>query len=166
MSTIVIKHNPNVDRFIAAMASQDDIGAVIRCHYEVEKVIDHIISHRTENRYSPSKTSMKYLSQKIEFLHLFGMHMNFIEILRSINRLRNRFAHQGQEKITEADVTELKGKLAKIMPVWDEDSPVRMAIDGPFEGKLKDLPYRQRYVLLVMKVTVACATLGNISVSD
>ncbi|MGU9980133.1 hypothetical protein ACJ4V0_08830 [Phreatobacter sp. HK31-P] len=153
-----------MDRFLEALKSSDDIGVIIRCHYEAERAIDSVIAHKTNDRYLVDRSGFRYLSQKIEVLHLLGVAEIYLSPFTIMNSHRNRFAHRGDEKISKADVDQLVKAVGKVGIKWREDTPVRLNLSESFEGRLKDLPLRQRYVILAMEATMAIATQGQITI--
>ena len=47
---IKFSHKIDLDRFEDALHLADDIGVLIRCHFEIETVVDHVLQRLTEER--------------------------------------------------------------------------------------------------------------------
>lgn len=43
IGNITLEHDINTDRFLAAVFEANDIGAIIRCHYEAEQVLNYVL---------------------------------------------------------------------------------------------------------------------------
>ncbi|MDR6303055.1 hypothetical protein GGQ85_000736 [Nitrobacter vulgaris] len=104
-------------RIMRAMYTEDDIGAVIRIHFEIDRALDHIVRTMV-----PSSNTMKlpYTSSKVDFLLALGLPNLRITPVLIINSIRNKFAHREKEAIVLSDTVDL---LRAIETMYDRKIP-------------------------------------------
>lgn len=100
LGTIDLQHDIDFGRFLAALFEADDVGAMIRCHYEAEQALNYVLEKLTGGR-SRRKASSWNFAQKLEVCHLLGIHENWMSPLKTHNGQRNDFAHKGLDLIED-----------------------------------------------------------------
>jgi len=89
---------------MAALKSGDDIGVIIRCHYEIESAARHTLGVLSSNRSSDIK--LNYLGQVLDGLNLLGVSTASLAPSRCLNKFRNKIAHHGQDSIDNSFINE------------------------------------------------------------
>lgn len=149
MTTITSSHSPDTKRIVAALFAEDDIGSVIRCHFEAERSVDHVLSVLSKGKYNSDKTSMRFLSQKLDVLRLFGIHDNFLAPVKLLNSHRNDFAHHGKEHLTASDLDSMKKLVQIAIPKYTDEFRISITGRRELDAKLGDLSIKQQYVLYI-----------------
>lgn len=86
-----------------ALRKEDDLGAFIRAHLHFESAIEEFFDRTLTKANAVSWTRYGF-SFKIELLEALGiLSAEHLKVLRTVNRLRNRFAHSLDYKITKQD---------------------------------------------------------------
>lgn len=160
-NSTVLGHTPDVERLIAAFSSTDDIGAIIRCHFEAERAVDAALLRLTSGRFDISSRTYQYLGPKLDLLELLGVPPERIAPLRSINTLRNKFAHDGLNVIEASREEQLRRNVVKICPtINDPNFRVMMKSVTPETGTLyRDCTTSQQYTVLTMCAVAGIAAL-------
>ncbi|MFA6155056.1 hypothetical protein [Mesorhizobium sp.] len=161
LGTMTIAHNPDTARIAAALFSEDDIGAVIRCHFEVERATTHAVSVITQDRWRVVK-NCRYLADKLNLLEVIGVPKHFLEPARALNRHRNGLAHQGVDEITEDQETEITRLTRLVFPNYHDDFELRVSGRHTFNKKYRDCSTKERYVMTVGQVAMMIAGLPEI----
>ncbi|WP_295897896.1 hypothetical protein [uncultured Bartonella sp.] len=65
IGTVTIEHEIDTSKFIDAVFTKDDIGAIIRVHFEAERVLNWILGKITDGRSEKVVKSWKF-SQKLD----------------------------------------------------------------------------------------------------
>lgn len=122
------KFDISTNRLLAALNTKDDVGAVIRMHFELDQALNHVAKAAVPR---VDQLRLRYPEQKIRFFLALGVEDKHLEPARLLNQIRNRFAHsEGQEIVTDADVAALEGAIGvigfsevcqKVMKVVDRD---------------------------------------------
>jgi hypothetical protein len=162
-ATAILEYTPDLKRVAAAFSATDDIGVMIRCHFETEKAVDHVLGGLTAGRFDRTNRAYQYLGPKLDLLKLLGVPAERVEPLRKINALRNRFAHDGQDVIDPGSEEQLRREVAKVFPIVN-DPKLRVMIDPgtPIGGKnYRDCKTSERYVVLTIYAVAAIITLLN-----
>lgn len=99
-------------RLKRAMDTSDDIGAVVRIHFEIERALEHVISAMI-----PDAPVLKhrYMSDRIRFLLALGIPKVRTTPAKIINDIRNEFAHRAKEDISSSDVARLADSITNLL---------------------------------------------------
>ncbi len=102
-----------MDDKVLDLVNQDDhLQVVIRCHLVIEHFLVKIIEIKLPNPKEFQTDSLNF-RQKVELaIALNGINKGKKGILLSLNKLRNRYAHDIEKRITEKEITELEGTLS------------------------------------------------------
>ncbi|WP_407976082.1 hypothetical protein ACJKIH_02885 [Brucella pseudogrignonensis] len=138
-------HDPDTGRLASAFFSDDDIGTLIRCHFEVERAAIHALDVITQERWKIAK--YRYLNDKINFLEVIGAPPALLAPARVLNKHRNALAHSGIDTITEEQEHEFTTSVRSFFPQYSSDSNVSFHGKYTFDGKLSECSQRQRYVI-------------------
>ncbi len=138
-------HDPDTGRLSSAFFSDDDIGTLIRCHFEVERAAIHALDILTQERWKIAK--YRYLNDKINFLEVIGAPPALLTPARILNKHRNALAHSGIDIITEEQEQEFTASIRSFFPQYSSDSTVSFRGKKTFDGKLSECSHRQRYVV-------------------
>lgn len=103
--SITLNFDINTGKLMRAMTADDDIGAIVRLHLEIDRALVHIIKAMVP---APEHFRMRFTGQRINFLRALGLPNLRLEPVSVINSVRNKFAHEDRETILEADVLNLK----------------------------------------------------------
>ncbi|MBZ9760983.1 hypothetical protein LB553_08845 [Mesorhizobium sp. CA8] len=144
--TLTMAHQPETSRLVAALRSEDDIGAVIRCHFEVERAAEHALEVITQGRFKVARAN--YLSEKLNLLEILGAPQAFLGAARLMNKHRNGLAHRGVDQITAEQEAEYSAAVRRVFPQYGEDFRLRATkgTDWSFEKIYADCSVRERYV--------------------
>jgi hypothetical protein len=98
------------DRFEAAFLSEDVVGAVVRCQYEMERA-----ARRALTSLAPKYHLMKhrYLSDHLKTFRALGCEGPIFQVAEYVNKVRNEFAHDGIELLTDQHLRELCSQAGK-----------------------------------------------------
>lgn len=154
-------------RLRQALTSEDDIGSIIRCHFEAERAATHVLEVLTAGRFAKvSERKGRYLSDKLNLLEILGVAPLQLEPIRSLNRHRNRFAHDGQDVITESHVTELWGTLSLVAPNMTRDSRYTLGNHARYQDvRICNLDAREQYVIAACAAVALLAAFPEILAS-
>lgn len=92
LGRLTVQHTVDINRLKPALFEGDDIGAVIRCNYEAETAINHVLDRLTEGRSKRCTTRWKF-AQLLDACHLLGIHENWTAPLKIHNKQRNLSNH-------------------------------------------------------------------------
>jgi hypothetical protein len=110
-----VKFNFVVDtrRMMRAIDTDDDIGAVIRVHFEIDRALSHVIARLVPK---PAELSLRYTEARVRLLLALGIPEVRLSPIQVVNRIRNSFAHdEGKETISEGDVRQLEASVSTMM---------------------------------------------------
>ncbi len=109
----------------AFQRDHDPIGRVLKCHLILETYMDSCISHLNNDQLSFDNNSLRYI-QKVDLLEakLDGMD-SYFKGIRSLNTIRNRFAHNLSYEITLNDIKSMK-VYAEIYKRERIEDPIRL----------------------------------------
>jgi len=142
---IASPYNLGTDRLLDALLSEDDVGAVIRCHFEIEKALDYLIAGIAPGIYNPQKFNNRF-ADKIEVAAILGLHENFLAPMRTLNKLRNALAHRGKDKITDQDGLDFVRQARRALAFLKDDFTVEFKGKRAFRKTLAECTVRERYV--------------------
>ncbi|MEI9409914.1 hypothetical protein [Mesorhizobium salmacidum] len=144
--TLTMSHQADASRLIAALRGEDDIGAVIRCHFEVERAAEHALDVITVGRFKVARAD--YLYDKLNVLEMLGAPKAYLEPARLMNKHRNALAHKGIEQITSQQEAEYTAAVREVFPQYTEDFRLQATkgTEWSFDKLYKDSSTRERYV--------------------
>lgn len=149
---LTIGHQPDTGRFTSAFFAEDDLGAIIRCHFEVERAAIRSLDVITQGRWK--KTRSQYLSEKLNLLEVVGAPLKLLAPARILNKQRNEFAHDGIDAISEQQSLDLLRSLRAFYPTFNDDYRVIFHGLRQFDAAFRDCTLRQRYVATAMFLTL------------
>lgn len=146
LGEVTIAYDPDTARLTSAFFAEDDIGAIIRCHFEVERSASRALDVMTGGRWK--KTNSRYLLDKLNLLEMIGSPTKLISPARILNNHRNEFAHKGKEEVTEQEMLDLVRGVQAFIPHFSHEE-YRVLIQGRkvFDGRFSECSRRQKYVV-------------------
>ncbi|MDQ0301422.1 hypothetical protein [Ancylobacter polymorphus] len=150
---LVTNHKIDMKRLKAAFFAEDDIGAVIRCHYEAERALIHALDKLTSGRATKDKKKNKYFADSLNILFILGVADQIIKPMEILNNVRNGFAHKGHETIDDKAITELQAAVATFTDTPLETFIIKFEGGKTFEESYDKLSKRQKFVV--------CATIAT-----
>lgn len=158
---LISSHKIDTKRLITALRVEDDLGAVIRCHYEAERTMDYVIETITEGR-SKNTNILRYFGQKIELLYIIGISDQFLSPLRTINSIRNGFAHKGREEIPLEALANLRDSVQTFSEHPIDDFTVRIDGGSVFEARYDAMTARQKFTVCATWAIGMLATVPDV----
>ncbi len=105
---------PINEAFRQALLKEDDLGKVIRAHIYIEHAVDELIALRIERPKYYEEARPNY-NQRIHLAAALGvMRANLLPPLMRLGKLRNKFAHDPNAKITREDETEFLNSFSAL----------------------------------------------------
>ncbi|MGO4683370.1 hypothetical protein [Hyphomicrobium sp. 2TAF46] len=150
--------NINFERFEAAFVSTDDIGIVVRCEYEIERAAYRALSAMVPKY---DKFKHRYLSDHLKTFRAFNFSGPIFQVADYVRKVRNEFAHDGIEQITEQHVKELCSQAGSGFggrPILDWTLGLGMW-GAKRETKWSEFNSRQQFVLISATDAAAIDTL-------
>ncbi len=138
-------HDLDTRRLAASFFSEDDIGVVVRCHFEVERAATHSLDTLTGNRWR--KMRGKYLSDQLNLLEVIGAPPKMLAPARTLNHQRNDFAHKGLSELSEQQLLDLLRGVRDFLPQLHDDFEVRVLGKRKFNAKFHQCSIRQKYAI-------------------
>lgn len=160
LGDFVSSHSPDTARLATAFFSNDDIGALIRCHFEVERAAAHALDILTQERWKAAKC--RYLNDKLNALEMIGAPPNILAPAKILNKHRNRLAHDGVDTILYEQEAEFTLSVRSVLPQYTDDFKIIINGSRSFEGKVSDCTTRQRYVVSCGFVTMLVGSIPKI----
>jgi hypothetical protein len=157
---IVFDFEIDTARLLRAFESADDVGAIIRTHYELDRALSHVLAKFYAN---PKKLSANRVGPKIERLEALGFGGSRIEALRTIDDIRNAVAHRDQEEVRVQDVAALRTKIDELSSgrFSDEWRFSYRAQSNTLATKYSDMTLRQQFCLLAFLAIAAVVALPH-----
>ncbi|MCO4316363.1 hypothetical protein M8997_004140 [Phyllobacterium sp. 21LDTY02-6] len=115
---MTLNFNPNGQRLLKALRGDDDIGSLVRCQFEADRAAIAVLEKLTHGRYKPQDD--KYLTERLRLCRLFGVSDRLIQPLRTLNKHRNAFAHDGTDEITEQQFLDLFRQVKEVYEPLEE----------------------------------------------
>lgn len=159
LDTVTLGHDIDPKRFSAAFFGEDDIGAVIRCHYEVEKAAIYALDVLTDGRWKRLRS--QYLSEKLNLLEVLGAPPRLLVPARTLNNQRNDFAHEGLDTLDPQKELDLTRSVRAFFPQFNDDYSIILHGKREFAGKFSECSPRQKYVV---SAAILSALVGSIPV--
>ncbi|PQA73515.1 hypothetical protein [Brucella oryzae] len=160
LGEVISEHEPDTKRLAAAFFSDDDIGALIRCHFEVERAAIHALEIMTQGRWKTA--NCRYLNDKLNILEVIGAPPALLAPARILNKHRNSLAHSGIDIITREQEHEFTASVRRFFPQYTLDSKIDFRGTQTFNGTINDCSHRQRYVISASFLTMAMSSIPKI----
>jgi hypothetical protein len=112
MPPILLGLNIDTSRMMKALKTSDDIGAIVRLHSDLDRVLKHIVRVMAPWCGRPK---LQYMNQRIEHLKGAGLSEKRLAASRTINAVRNEFVHGNKECFGEADVDRLRKAIRLVL---------------------------------------------------
>jgi hypothetical protein len=148
--------NLDLKRFLVALRSNDDVGAVIRSHYELERA-----AIRALGKLYPNYDALqhRYFSQHIRALAALRAEGKIFQAARYINKVRNGFAHEGVEEITQKHLAELCSQVSGAFANVRDVREFVATLDSVGPKPLGEFPLRQQFVAIAAMCAAAIDTI-------
>lgn len=147
-------------RMMRAMDTEDDIGAVIRLHFEIDRALEHVVGAIIPN---PEQLSHRYMDQRIRFLGALGLPEVRIAPARIMNEIRNRFAHKEKETLVDLDIIQLQkaveALLGNVIP--SHFALINNKKGSQREWRFGEMNLKQKFCLLGYMTLAGIATIEN-----
>jgi hypothetical protein len=157
-----VKFNFAVDssRMIRALETPDDMGAVIRIHFEMDRALEHVVNATVPDA---SHLRHQYMESRIRFLLALGLPELRLTPAKIINEIRNKFAHREKETVTASDVTKLSDAVTTLI---GKEIPSHFAIKDMRAGSFREWRYgemtrKEQFCLLGYIALAGIATIEN-----
>ena len=100
------------EKFLEDLQQEDELGAVIRAHLYIERIVNEIL--RVVVPFPESLKSLRLdFNGKLSVICAMGMKEETKKCFSQIGRLRNRFAHEPNYRLTKSDTNSLYKSLEK-----------------------------------------------------
>lgn len=148
-------------RMIRAIDTPDDIGAVVRLHFEIDRALEHVVNVMVP---AAQHLQHRFMEQRIRFLQALGMPNVRIQPARVINTIRNNFAHREKEALSPQDVTTLEGPVSELL---GRNIPTHFALQHKKkDGSRRDWVYetmspKEQFCMLGFFTLSGIATIEN-----
>lgn len=112
--------------------SYSAIGKILVCHLLVESHLDKYIELRTPRGFDFTNAKLTF-SQKVSLLekdHIL-VRSHFVKPVKSLNRIRNLYAHDIEAKLGIKNLEE----IIKFLKVYEKRNKLEFSLNEPFEGK-------------------------------
>jgi hypothetical protein len=101
------------EEFIKALFAEDELGCVVRAHLYIEAQINRYIEITVFNPSHVSKLKLNYAG-KVDLICCLGFDPKFINSLKCIGTLRNKFAHSLASALSMTEVSTLFNSLPRL----------------------------------------------------
>lgn len=113
------------NRWIRAMETEDEVGAVLRAHLALERLLDHYLEQRLTKELRPfiQVSERTPFGQKLAFAAAFGMPLPFLRAAHKVNDIRNKTAHKDQP-LSKEQVDQLASHVDGIGEIDESYIPI------------------------------------------
>jgi hypothetical protein len=151
---------PDASRLVQAIETPDEIGAVIRIHFEIDRALEHIVDAMVP---AASHLRHQYMESRIRFLFALGMPEIRLAPAKIINEIRNKFAHHEKDGISPSDITKLS---AAVNALLGKEIPTHFAVrdkraSADKEWVYGDMSLKEKFCLLGYLALAGVATIEN-----
>lgn len=160
-----MQHDLDQSRFTAALFEADDVGAIIRCHYEAERALDFLLDKLTDGR-SNRKAKGWAFAVKLEICRLLGVQDVWTVPLKVLNDHRNDFAHKGTHRLSDQQVLDLYHEVRRLSPTFSEDFRLTFTGKVSFDKAYKECSNKEKYVMMILFATAMFSSLPQITGSQ
>ncbi|WP_150111189.1 hypothetical protein [Mesorhizobium opportunistum] len=151
VGAITMEHDIDTSRFVGALFEADDVGAIIRCHYETEKALDFVLEKLTDGR--SKRTKGWTFANRLEVCRMLGVRDIWTAPIQTINSQRNDFAHKGQLLIEDQQILDLYHQLRLIYPKFSQSFRLKINGSRAFDKEFEQCSNKEKYVILASVVT-------------
>ncbi|TPI77692.1 MULTISPECIES: hypothetical protein [unclassified Mesorhizobium] len=151
VGTIIMEHEVDTSRLIGALFEADDVGAIVRCHYEAERALDFVLEKLTDGR--SKRTKGWTFANRLEVCRMFGVRDMWTAPIQTINNQRNDFAHKGQLLIEDQQILDLYHQVRRIYPKFSDKFRLEISGRKLFNKEFGESSNREKYVMLASVVT-------------
>lgn len=143
---LVIEHSTDPSRMISAMLGEDEIGAIVRCHFEAEQAINHVLKKLSNGR-SKRVEGWQSFANKLEVCRVLGIGENMCAPLKLLNDHRNEFAHNGRESLAAGEVVDLFRLVSRAYPQFTQEFRFVITGKNSFDRPYKECSNKEKYVM-------------------
>ncbi|EHL6631282.1 hypothetical protein KFL82_004782 [Salmonella enterica] len=158
--------------FIEASASSDAVGIVLRMHLICELLTEAWVCAACNQRdlfMDGDKPIRIECDTKLKLARNLGLPVPLYNAMKTINKVRNRFAHQSSSSITEADISSIQDNLLNMpdhnMLLNDDSYGLRsFNEDGSLKNEYiyKTAPAEIKLLILTSKIFYLITSLATI----
>ena len=150
----------DTSRLVRAFDNPDDIGAIVRTHYELDRALSHVLAKFYSN---PKKLGANRVGPKIERLEALGFGGPRIAAIRCIDDLRNAVAHRDKEEINGQDLMLLRRHIDALTGGrFSDQFTFTYVLNGiPKTLKYGDMSIQQQFCMLAFTAIAALAALPH-----
>lgn len=150
--------SPDTSRIFRALTTSDDIGALLRTHFDAERALSQVIAEAYVNS---DALRLRSFEQKISALEARGVLPLRLAPTRIVNDVRNDFAHRGRENFEPSDVKKLWDAVNKFaLNTITPDFNITYGPNGTSETQiLGSMADREKFVILASIATMWIASL-------
>jgi len=109
---VLVGLNIDTSRLKKALKTPDDVGAIMRIHQNLDRELRRIVKVMVPKA---SQGKLRTTNQWIECLGTAGLSEQRIAASRTINHVRNEFAHGDKERFVGADVNRLLAAIRLVL---------------------------------------------------
>lgn len=142
-----------------ALASNDDLGIVLRAHLELERAMIRVLEKKFPNYAALEHRSYAAHLRALRSLGAIGP---IFQVADQVNKVRNEMAHVkkgGKTSLTERDVKELCSQASGAFGGYKDVLDFTLQHDEGAPKKLRDLPLRHQFFLISMLAAAAIDTI-------
>lgn len=138
------------EQFIQDLFREDDLGAVVRVHIQIEYQLNEFIRKALKYPKRIEKSHFDF-SQSVDLALALGLREDLGSPLKAMGTLRNRFAHKLETRLDQSSVTNLYETLSP--PDKETVQQLFQMVRKTDErlnqfAKLTDLPERNQFALI------------------
>ena len=136
--------NLDTKRLERAFNALDDVGAVIRTHYELDRCLTHVLAKYFAR---PNKLGATRVDPKLQRLEALGFQGARIDLPRAIDDIRNDFAHRDLEELRNADILKLERSFDALTDGKQSIRDFELHMFG-VDCRFADLEKRKQFVVI------------------
>ncbi len=141
------------ESFKSALLKDDDLASVIRVHLHIEHHVNEILELLTPTPKHIDSLNLEY-EGKVNLIAALGVHPKSIKVLKSLGRLRNKFAHNLNFKLDKSSVKNLYETLDAYEKnlLFNAQEMTRNFVDNKESSPYKELPPKHQFILIAIVV--------------
>jgi hypothetical protein len=144
---LIMEHEVNTKRIVKALIGGDEVGALVRCHFEAEQAINHVLNQLSGGRTKREVERWQQIANKLEICRVLGVGDNFCAPLKTLNKHRNDFAHNGRDTLDEQEVLDLFRQVRIAYPQFDDSFHISVGGEQQFDKIYKNCSNKEKYVI-------------------
>ena len=146
MPPLVLGLKVDASRMVRALQTPDAIGAIIRIHKDLDRELKRVVRVMVPDY---SRLKLRTMNQRIECLKAAGLPEKRLAAPRTINLVRNAFAHGEKETFDQADVDELLRAIRLVLgDDYTETAFHDLTTDPYGQWDYQNMDYKGRFCLL------------------